>query len=61
MMESGHHIRTSEEDDRWEEYNEHQAMIEAELAALHLAMISKVRRRTTSLIETSVPGPFGTS
>ena len=41
MLEQNHHIRTSEEGDRWEEYDEHQAILESELRALQLALKDK--------------------
>jgi hypothetical protein len=41
MLEQNHHIRTSEEGDRWEEYDEHQAILESELRALNLAVKNK--------------------
>jgi len=41
MLETNHHIRTEDTDDRWEEYHEFQAMIEAELIVL---CVSKAAR-----------------
>ena len=41
MTEKNHHIRTEMEGDRWEEYDEHHAILESELRALMLALAQK--------------------
>ena len=41
MTEKNHHIRTAEDGDRWEEYDEHLAIHESELRALNLALSDK--------------------
>ena len=41
MLETNHHIRTEDTNDRWEEYREFQAMIEAELIVLCLSKASR--------------------
>ena len=38
MTEKNHHIRTEMDGDRWEEYDEHQAILESEMRALDLAL-----------------------
>ena len=41
MTEKNHHIRTEMDGDRWEEYDEHHAILESELRALMLSVSDK--------------------
>ena len=49
MTEANHHIRTSEEGDRWEEYDEHQARLAAAQRPSSPLCISLTRAHTASL------------
>ena len=49
MTEKNHHIRTEMEGDRWEEYDEHHAILESELRALMLALAQKENTLTLTL------------